>query len=77
MFCGKRELDIELAPCLFQYGHDGKPVPFDTAMARWHALHATYEERYVPRAKNLAFAFFFCALPIAGHFWYTTREKVM
>jgi hypothetical protein len=45
-------------------------------MARWHALHATYEERYVPRAKNLAFAFFFCALPIAGHFYYTTKEKV-
>jgi hypothetical protein len=45
-------------------------------MARWHALHNTYEERYVPRFKNLAFVVIGCFLPIYAHFRLTCAEKV-
>ena len=63
--------------CLFlQYSHEGRPVPFDTAMARWHALHNTYEERYVPRFKNLAYVAIGLCLPIYAHYKYTQAALV-
>jgi hypothetical protein len=45
-------------------------------MARWHALHATYEERYVPKAKNLLFVGLVVVLPVFLHHHFANKELV-
>jgi hypothetical protein len=45
-------------------------------MARWHALHATYEERYVPSVRNFAFVAVFIAIPILTHHYFLKKERV-